>query len=385
MTANQIATFLNNVQKDALGRQAVNVRDTSTLVSLGEMVLSSATNTEQFYQKLVDRIGRTYCLYRTYTATNKADIVKDVLDFGIILQRVQVKTLATATENSSWSSASAKHNPYTYGEDPTDLVQTLYSKLGTWEIEPKVIYLYQLKTAFTSLASMGAFVDMIYADMYNAMEFKIEQCIKSTKATMMAQVLKGTNTNTKRNLLTEYITLSGNTLTAADCVMDKDFLKYASQQINLVRRRFPRMTSLYNSQSADRFTPNEDIRVDLLMEYASAFDSYLYADTFHKEMVALPGYNEVDAWQGTGTTFGDCSKIAIKDENDESTENTVQTGVIACIYDKDASGVMVDRVRTISFNDAPNERTILYHKADWGSFVDTSQNCVVFYVADATA
>lgn len=375
-TAAQIYNFINEVQKEALGEQAITVKNTTDLVSLGDLVLSSTTDKEQFYQKLVDKIGATYCLYRVYVADNKQDIVKNALDFGIIIQRVQTFKIAKAKANGSWPSAT-KNNPFTYGEDPTDLVQQLFKAMGTWEIEPKVIYDYQLFTAFKSAAEMGSFINMIYQDLYNAMEYELEQCIKMTKATLIAQCFKGTNTNIRRNLLSEYNTLAGVTLTAAQALNNEGFLKYASQQINLVKKRFPKMSSLLNGAGADRFTPTENIKLDILMEVASAFDSYLYADTYHNDMVALPGYNEVQSWQGSGVTFDECAKINVTDSSGTITE---KSNIIAVMYDELAAGVMIDRVRTISFVDAPNERTLVYHKADWGSFVDQTQNAVVFYM-----
>lgn len=375
-TANQIYSFINEVQKQALGREAISVKDTSTLVSLGETVLSSSTNTEQFYQKLVDRIGETYVKSRAYNATNKGDIKRSPMDFGIILQKVQTFKLAKAQSNGSWGS---QVNPFATAIDNTDIVQSLMTKLATWEVETKIVYDYQLKTAFTSAASMGAFVNLIFQDMYNALEYEIEQCIKLTKATMIAQCWKGTNTNVRRNLLKEYNTLASTTLTEEAALRDAGFLKYASREINMVAKRFKQMTSLFNNAGADRFTPVDMMKIDVLDDYASATASYLESGTYHKELVSLPLYSEVDSWQASGTTFAfaDTSSINITDESETT---TAKSGIIAVIYDYDACGIMVDRIRTKSMYNGASECTNYYHKADYGTFIDTTENCVVFYM-----
>lgn len=377
-TANQIYTLINAAANEALGRSALTVKDTSTLVSLGETVLSSQTNTEKFYQKLVDRIGATYVKYRTYNAPNKNDIMRSSLDFGIVLQKVQTHTLGKAKANGSWGS---QVNPFAQTNDPTDLQQSLFTVLGVWEVETKIIYDYQLKTAFTNASAMGAFVNLIFQDMYNALEFEIEQCIKLTKATMIAQCWKGSNAHIRRNLLTEYNLIAPNPITVADAMHDLGFLKFASREINLVAKRFKHMSSLFNSAGADRFTPVDQMNVDILLDFATATASYLEADTFHKELVALPNYNEVDSWQNSSTdySFTSVSTINITDEAGATKE---QSGILATIYDKDACGIMIDRVRTKSIYNPASECTNYFHKADYGTFVDNSENCVVFYIAE---
>lgn len=376
MAANQIYAFINEVAKQALGREAITVKDTGSLVSLGETVLASDTNTEQFYQKLVDRIGATYVKYRAYNAPNKNDIMRSSMDFGIILQKIQTHTVAKAKSNGSWGS---QVNPFAAASDPTDLQQSLFSVLGVWEIETKIIYDYQLKTAFTDAVKMGAFVNLIFQDMYNALEFEIEQCIKLCKATMIAQAWKGDNANVRRNILKEYNTLASTTLTEEAALRDAGFIKYASREISKVAKRFKHMTSLFNGAGADRFTPVDAMKVDVLDDFATASDMYLSAETFHKELVALPLYSSVDCWQASGTSyaFEDVSSINITDESDTT---VARAGIVAVIYDKDACGVMVDRVRTKSIYNPASELTNYFHKADYGMFVDNSENCVVFYM-----
>lgn len=375
-TANQIYAFINEVQKQALGEEAITVKDTSTLVSLGETVLSSDENTDAFYQKLVDRIGATYIKYRVYEAPNKNDVMRTAMDFGIVLQKVQTHKLAKAKSNGSWG---AQVNPFAQDYDPTDLQQSLFTKLGVWEIETKLIYDYQLQTAFTNAGAFASLVNLIFQDLYNALEFEIEQCIKLVKATMIAQCWKGNNTNIRRNLLKEYNTLASTTLTEESALRDVNFLKYASREIALVTKRFKHMTSLFNSAGADRFTPVDAMKVDILLNFSTATASYLEADTFHKELVALPNFNEIDSWQASGTDYG-LTSVSTINITDESETTKAQAGIIAVVYDKDACGIMVDRVRTKSIYNPASECTNYFHKADYGMFVDNSENCVVFYM-----
>ena len=71
-TVNQIYQLVNDSAAEALGAQAISVKNTSTLVSLGDVVLSSADNKDAFYSALVDRIGRTAIAIRQYRAQTRS-------------------------------------------------------------------------------------------------------------------------------------------------------------------------------------------------------------------------------------------------------------------------------------------------------------------------
>ena len=66
MTTEQIYTLVNEVNSEAFGQNALSVVDTSSLISLGNTVLSSSTNTEAFLNTLAQRIGRTILRFREY-------------------------------------------------------------------------------------------------------------------------------------------------------------------------------------------------------------------------------------------------------------------------------------------------------------------------------
>lgn len=386
MTAEQIYQLVNDVTSDALGKNAFNtVRSTADLVSLGETILSSSTSTDNFYNKLLDRIGKVYIKYRRYVADFRDGLVVTPLEFGVILQKIQTGDLADATSNPAWRNQS---NPFNKPVDTTDIEMKLFSKVATWAVDTKIIYDYQLRTAFVNETNMGAFVNLIYNDMYNAMEVHLEEVAKLARATGMAQCIKSSNTNVKRNLLAEYKALyPTSTLTSATCLLDADFEKYASREINLVTKRIQKMSTLFNPAKKTRFTPSDALVVEVLADFATASDSYLNADTYHMELTSLKNYKVVDSWQATGTgyAFADVSSIKIEDEAQESageSETTEQSGIIAYIRDKDAVGMMIDRIRTKSLYNPMAEATNVSHRADVGFYVDPTENGVVFYVAD---
>lgn len=381
MTVEQIYSLVNDLIAEGVGAQTQTVKSIDGLISFGETILAEEGQTDIFYNKLIDRIGKTWIKYRRYIADNKESIMRTPLDFGLILQKVQTYHLAEVVENSSYADQT---NPFSKAKDTTSIVQTLFRAFGTFQTDTKLIYKTQLNGAFESPVAFGAFVDMIFNDMYNTMEVAVENLTKLAKSAMMAKALSG-NGQTNRNLLAEYLVKNPlSTLTVDTCLTDVDFLKFASREINMTSKRFKRMTRVFNVVGADRFTPEDAKEVEVLDFFGSALASYLDADTYHKEMVALPNYREVSSWQSDSNfTFEEISKIdvSVAGEGDTTIEMT-QGGILATIYDRDAVGVMIDRPRVVSMYNTMQEVENYAYKLDKAFFVDSSENCVVFYIAN---
>ena len=60
----QIYQLVNAITAGSIGNVSISVKDTTSLVSLGNVVLSTDANKEEFYNKLPDMIGRIICRYQ---------------------------------------------------------------------------------------------------------------------------------------------------------------------------------------------------------------------------------------------------------------------------------------------------------------------------------
>lgn len=383
-TVNQIYALVNDSAKEAMGAQAISVKDTASLVSLGNVIMASDTNKEQFYKSLVDRIGRTVIAIRSY-AGEKRSVKRDELEWGVVYQKISFKDIESST-NPTWD-ASNQANPFDVAIK-TEVTQKLFSKMGTWQYEDSIPDA-QLFTAFTNASAMGAFIAGIYTNIDNAMTQAFDNLANLAVDTYMAGVMIGGKTTQKRNLLSEYNTLASSTLTVAQALRNLDFLKYATREIQIVTDNMTKKSYLYNATTdISRFTPSEKLVVEVLGQFASACDSYLQADTYHNNLVALPNYEKVTYWQGAGTSFGfsDVSKINI--ENVELATDTnltgavEQGGIVAFVHDYDAVASIIYKKRNRSIYNPRAERINIFHKAETGYAVDLSENGVVFYMAE---
>lgn len=382
-TVNQIYALINEVAKQTFGESAVKVTDTSTLVALGDKVLSSDTDTDKFAKTLVDRIGRTIFSIRRYTASGDDGLVKEPFEYGCIVQKIYVD-LPEAKENKAWEIGESSYTPTYAPVIKPSIKQKLFEKMVTWEIDVTIPD-FMFRTAFTSAQGVATLIDAIFTTMENYMEIALENNKNLTRATFIANKLSKGKPCGKHNLLKEYNALTGATLTVATCMRDIGFLKWASQQINLWASRMKKMSVLFNDENYKRHTPTADLVVNVLQDFDSALVSYLESDTYHNEMVKLANtYSTLPYWQGTGDTysFSDTSKIHVKLSKDITVD---QSGVIAVMYDRDAMGVTITKRNGTTERNNHDEYTNYYNKATYGYFNDMSENGIVFYVADTEA
>ena len=375
----QIYSILNDVAKQTLGTGAIAVVDTQSFISLGDKVLKSDTDTENFLSKLTDRIAKTVYSVRNYTGINK-NLMREPFDYGVIVQKIHVE-MPEAKENNAWKIGEQGYTP-TYAPviKPT-VSQKLFNKLSTWEIDVTIPD-FMLKTAFLNESSMATFIDAIFTAMNNAMVMCADNNANLIRANFIGNKIHSAQPTQAINLLAQYNTLTNANLTVASCLRDVDFLKWATMQISLWTKRMRVMSKLFNEDANSKFTSGEYLVLDVLQDFANSTATFLQSDTYHKELVALPMYNEVPYWQGSGTSFAfaDTSKISVK--IDGTTEVT-QGGIIAVAYDYNAIGTTINEPRSTTERNNKDEYTNYYNKATIGCFNDLGENGIVFYIAEA--
>lgn len=383
MEVTQIATILSEISQEMIGESAVVNEDLSNIVDIGRAftdVLTADGGVDNYVKKIMDKVGRAINADRKYTG-GAPDIIRDSWEYGSVLEKIRVD-LPKATENATWGlTADEKYDDFAVFTPPN--VSTKYwNKRVTYET--KVSYGYkQVMSAFTSPATMNAFFANIENRIQSAMTFYNNSLAQRTVNNLIAQKINSKNNVV--NLLTDYNTAYGTTLTAAKALTDKNFLRYAATQIQLYRDYITRMSMLYNDTSYVTFTPYEYQHLTLLSQFDKAMITNMQADTFHDDLVKVGKYDTVPWWQGSGTgdsvEFAEASKIDVTIEGSETAIS--QTGVVGVLFDRDAAMVCCEDYRVTSFYNPSNETTKFYYKWDAMYMNDTAENCVVFIIADA--
>lgn len=366
MTTNQIYGLVNTIAATSTGHSGITVVDDSTLIALGNVVLSSSSNTEDFLNTLVQRIGRTIMDFRAYR--NKlSDMVIDDFEYGKILQKVKVKMPEAIADPSYGLTDGVSVDPWVVHKP--DVIQKLFVQRTPYMFAQSISR-QNLKEAFLSARAMDAFISAVMGEMRNAMELSLENLGFITIDNMIAE-----NASREITLVSDYNADNGTSLTATSCLYDKDFLAYAIRRINETFDGMQYMSELYNDGTVARFTPREDIRVKLLSKFVRAAETVVQYEAFNEELVSIDNaYLKVAYWQASQNP----DEINVKLASDNSTTVSM-SNIIAVVHDRDALGLyqIEEEVNTTPLNPAGRYYTTYLHAQQlW--FNDLSENFVFF-------
>lgn len=376
MKVTQIADILNTINAETIGESAVVKEDLTNIVDVGRKVLG-VVDIENYTKSLIDRIGRVVFWDRTYIST-APKILVDSWTFGSIMEKIRCE-LPDVEENPSWKLTKGQsYDPFVF--NPPSVKAKFFNGKTTFEI-PISFVEEQIKSAFTSASEMSRFFAMIENRVIMKMTLCTDSMIMRTINNLIAE--KFAANNNVINLLADYNTKMGTTLTAAKALSDKEFLRYACKQINLYSDYLTRASVLFNDKGYVTFTPKENQKIVMLSEFDKSAEVYLYSDTYHNSFVKLDGYTTVPYWQGSGTDdkfdFDEISKISVKTASGTDIE---KTGIIGVIFDENACAVCNENPRTTSQYNAKGEFINYFHKWDCSYINDTNENCIVFVVED---
>lgn len=381
MNVNQAYSLLNSVAEQYQGKEFPSVVDATSFVAYGNTVLSSQTDVDHWIEVLVDRIGRT--VIRTLDLEiNYPHIMRDSFEFGAVLQKITVEPLNAET-NTAWDIADQNFSPDQFKIDKPTVYQELFSGINTWRFcltMPDTL----LKTAFTSAQQFASFVDALISALTDSMTYNINNSNRLCVNTAIANKINdGENVV---HLLTEY---GDNTLTADTALKTPAFLKFMGKRMRDMIKYMGEPGVAFNHANRVRATKKDRMHVFMLTEAASSYSTYLESDTFHNELVGLPNYQEVVAWQGSFPSDGDLSDpqptslpsltaagtIDIKlDANTTVNEDYI----VAAFFDYEALGTTMYDIRVSTDRNNRDEYTNYTSRANIGYFYDESENGVVF-------
>lgn len=378
----QIPTLVNDAVADALGKsEGLTQADTTDVVSLGKALASVDNGYEGWFKSLAKRIAKTVYFVRTYEGSNRS-VLRDEHEYGAFIQKVYYE-MPNAVNNPTWEIPNSddefkQKSPYDVSTS-IGISSTIFGGKGTWSIEI-VRPIKQIKEAFLSSSAMGAFIDGLYTVIMNSFKLEEERLVALAVNTAMAVALDG---GASVNLLAKFNDEYSETYTINDAIKSADFIRFATNEINQTIKNMKKMSTIYNKARYETFTNDADLVVEMLSRFASASEVYLQSDTFHKELVALPNYEEIPYWQTSGVNFELESVSAIDIKHDGlDAESIKQDGIICFVHDREnVAACFGDRSSWEMVN--PRSDVIIHgEKAEKGFAVDDHANAVVFYMGD---
>ena len=391
MNVKQIYSIVNAVSSEVLGKTDIVKDDLTGIVDLGTEVFNQGA-VDNYVKSLVNHIGKVVFVNRPYSG-KVPSVLMDAWEFGSVMEKISAD-IPAAEENDTWNLTDGAEYKQDVFHKPVVTAKFFNSKV-TFEV-PVSITERQVKESFSSAEQLNGFLSMIYNAVDKSMTIKTDALIMRTINNMVGETLKADaakftpsgktlnygSASTVRcvNLLFLYNQAKGTTLTAAEAVLNPDFIRYASYQMGLYADRLQSISSLFNIGGKYRFTPKDALHVVLLSDFAKAAQTFLYSDTKNMEQVLLPNAETVASWQGSGQDYGFAHTSAINIKTASGTDVNI-SGVLGVMFDRDALGVCnTDKRVTTNYN-AKAEFFNNWYKFDASYFNDTNENFVVFFVA----
>lgn len=384
MEVKQIYEIVKSSLTETLGRDDLIQENLDGIVDAGNEIFN-ANAFDRFVRTLINHIGKVVFVNRPYSGSAPS-VMMDDWRYGSILEKISSR-LPTATENESWNlTDGASYDPNVFHKP--DVSVKFFNKMTTFQIERSVQEksLYQ---SFSSATQLNGFLSMLLNEVEKAMTVAFDNLIMRTINNMISETFynmnnAGTYTGAGNarciNLLSRYNTQYGVQLTAAQAILNPDFIRYAAYQMALTIDRLTRMSTLFNMGGMERFTPKDLQHVVMLSEFRAAADVFLQSNTFHDEYTKLINAETVPFWQGSGTDFAFSDTGTINVRNSEG-HAVNATGILGTIFDRDALGVNGYNSRVDTHWNEPAEFTNYWYKRDARYFNDFNENMVVFYVA----
>lgn len=384
--------------------------DLSNVVDIGRQILDVASTSgkdyAQVYASLINHIGRVVFVDRMYTPVVPS-LERSDWEYGSIIEKIDAD-MPYEENNVKWDLQNGTEYKQDVFRAPKNVRAKFFNDAVTFQIEMSFTE-DQLKQSFSSASQLNSFFSMIATKIANKMKINFANLTRATINSFIIATLYrdysaqySTSTHTFNfasapnklraiNLLKAYNDEVNPeiSLTKAECLSSPEFIRFATQKINLYMNRIKDMSTLFNIGGRERFTPPEKLHLVLLNEFSSASKIYLESDTFNKELVVLPNHEVINYWQGTGTdySFDYTSKIHISakvigaSDTEYSVKEVDVSGVIGVMFDTDAMGINNERQKTTSHYNANGDFVNNFYKAFGRYYTDHDENCVVFFVA----
>lgn len=401
---NAAYSIVNAAYKQAVGATAVDTIDLKDFIDGGVAFESLTMARDTFVKALIDQVVN---FYNDAAYDNEYDdpYYVESRRFANVVQMISAQAPEVQASHA-WKSlapvvdpdthAVSKVSIGTYECNPPIVDTSYYQKSVSWEL-PLCISTERLTDAFKSESELRGFTDFIFVVVDNALTAHRENLNSSNRNAFLARKIDyqrtvGTGLQ-KVNLVEMYKNERGSDITtAAGFLQDPEAMRYAGAQMLLFSKYLRKQSQLFNTKGLTKFVPYDRLVIEVNSAFESAINEVALSNTFHDELVALPGHRSVPTWQGFGindavagtiaASFDEVTKI---DVTYETGKTVTQSGIVALLADKYAimHTIRQERIAAQYFE---MEDVTLYAYQNHDQYMNNmSQNAIVLTVEDLSA
>lgn len=386
LNVKQIATVMNGIVEQATGKSAL------AAITAGDFSSVATTALVNGYDPIMNAIsqmvGRTIISNRPYQGKFN-ELVADTQRFGWITRKIVPGILAGETDGA-FSLTDGAHTPDMFDVRKRPVRQFNFYGTSAYAYH-ETYYNDQINGAFDSLEGFRGFVAGMRQAFENDRELMLEALARATFTAFVAGVIGSGAASQTVNLLTDYNTEKGTSLTATtvrEPANWSNFVKYATARIQTVSNLMESRSTLYHKSVTGfdvyRHTPVEDQRFYMPASIQAAIGTEVMPGLFNQEWLQRITYRPVDYFQSIQSpmSISVTPTILGADGTTSAGDPVTATNVFAVLMDRDAVGVslMDESVASAPYEVAGRYTNVWYH-ANKRYWMDYTENCVVFLIA----
>lgn len=236
-----------------------------------------------------------------------------------------------------------------YKINKQEVVQTNFYGSGVYQ-QRYTIFKNQFDVAFTSPDEFMRFNAMNLTERNNDKVSFEEATVRGLQANFIGALIDENSSDRVVHLLTEYNTLTGQSLTASDIYKEANFpafIRWCYSRIKTLIRMMGRRSDKYQTNLTGkvilRHTPADMVRVALYAPFMEMINSMVLSTTFNDEYMKLPTYEAIDFWQSIDTPQSiSITPVYTGANGAQKSGNAVSEGdVVGFIHDKRALGYTI--------------------------------------------
>lgn len=393
LTPQDVYQIVNDVAKQATGREDLTAVDTSSFVSVGETLLR--VSTENTLNAISTVIAQTIFSSRPYSAKLRS-LVTDSNRWGAMVRKI-VYLAKDAEPSSDWNTA---QNPNLLADgNSVDMFKISKKKAlqlnfyGTKVLQMCLTrFRDQLSIAFRSEEEFASFIDAMMVEFQNDIETMYESETRATLLNYMAGI--SSMGLYEVDLTAEFNTEHGTKYTRAQLLGEHmtEFMQFFVATIKKYSSKMTDRSALYHANLTGhekilRHTPKQMQRMVMYEPMFIDAEARVFSSIFNPSYLEIGEYEGVNYWQSQSDPTAihvtpnilDVATGASKTA-DEAVEIPF---VVGLLHDRDALGVnfQFDYSSTTPFNSAGGYFNTFYHwrKNYWNDF---TENGILFVMGE---
>lgn len=383
LTFNQVSTIVNEIVNQATGKNSIAPVNYNDLVNVMQSAL--LVGIDPLNVGISQVIDRTIISNRPYYA-KFPKMEKDASSWGHMTRKINYVD-QEFVDDSGYPLTDGTSVDHYIIRKPKVLQLNSYGRNIVADFITRTEE--QLNSAFSSPEQFGEFIAGMFQNISDKHEQKMESISRATLANLILGVVTANPTNQVVHLLTEYNTVTGQSLTARTVFQEahySPFMKWVYSRIQSVRDLMTERSQIFHlnvtGKEINRHTPYGMQQLYMYAPMLRQMEARVLSAAFNEDRLEYDSIELVNYWQSiktplevTGTpVYMGADGSVVTPETDQTVDN-----IFAVLCDVETIGVhrRVERTIATPLNARGRYVNYWYHWL-FDSMVDYTENAVVF-------